>query len=32
METTLQGSESAENGWYDFPGTNQIKEPVVICQ
>jgi hypothetical protein len=23
---------SAENGWYDFPGTNQIKEPAVICQ
>jgi hypothetical protein len=23
---------SAENGWYDFPATNQIKEPAVICQ
>jgi hypothetical protein len=23
---------TAENGWYDFPGTNQIKEPAVICQ
>ena len=22
---------SAENGWYDFPATNQIKNPAVFC-
>jgi len=23
---------SAQNGWYDFPATNQIREPAVYCQ
>jgi hypothetical protein len=22
---------SAENGWYDFPATNQLKAPFVPC-
>ena len=26
-----QVPSSAENGWYDFPGTNQISVPAVFC-
>jgi hypothetical protein len=29
---TGEKPSSAQNGWYDFPGTNQISEPFVPCQ